>query len=242
VNVLGQPANATQVTLRFSPEVEAALIRLADALALTLSLPSAAIQLPACEHAPAIVAELGCGDATNRTPVSVRAVLDVSSLNSPAASPPPPAPFQMGWKTPKRVEVMRREYPRGTPMPEIRALLEQLPGAKLPHNGLLQGHCAGMGLRRPQIEPETTKPETTKIAAPQAEPEPQRRPATSADLPSSRPAPGPVTVSHEFARRWGAERGLSSRTLDLDAVNVKRRGLGLNEFRLESPGGLRRLG
>ena len=126
--------------------------------------------------------------------------------------------------TPERIEVLRREWPKGTDVHEIGELLAALPGAPVVSTGAIGVRAAGLGLRRPSGHGVPPK------AAPASRP--------MLDV-SGGP---PVVVDWQQMEKWAAERGISSSELygmerkkALALVNAKRKDLGLPAFRLQAP-------
>jgi len=155
----------------------------------------------------------------------------------PAAARPLPAPAedadQERWSA-ERDALLRAIYPPGTPMTEMHARLNALPGALIGKEQIWS-RVSAMGLRRRKPDPDAPPPS------------PSPAPASShlgrmdaVGQVSRAIAAGPVRADFPTVARWAGERGIACRTrADLGAVNAKRRALGLPEFELP-PIGTRR--
>lgn len=198
--------NEVRITVDLSPDARAALDRLCRALsdhaqvfaeaiarcvaeiARTLeTAPPMAVRTEPPAHMPEVSGAIGAphGVAPPETP------------RATVARPSPASSAARVWSE-ERKEVLRREYPAGTPRAAILARINALPGPNVTPDRM-SVQAANMGLRRPGRE-------------------------------VARDAAAPVETDHATALRWGAERGLDPHRLDLDAVNAKRRALGLPEF------------
>ena len=134
---------------------------------------------------------------------------------SPERAEAPVDPLQKFY--PERNEIIKREWPKGTPTPEILAMLHALPGAQI-NARLLQIKACKLGVHRAPAAPKAT---------PEEAPAPSRMEALMAV--SRRPEfdPGPsVAVDFEQVRRWASERGVRFDIWDdLPKVNERRESL-----------------
>lgn len=168
----------------------------------------------------------------------------------PVVASKPPADVGQSLWSPARNQIVIEQWPLGTGIDEIKALLDALPGRPVPRDRIAI-QAAALKVKRPPKVPEAP---TTAAAQPEpaiAPPVPPR------DLPAPVPASArppepqpkltrteallraarsvaptaPVLADLEQVRTWAAERGVEFRDWDdLRAVNSRRERLGLAPF------------
>lgn len=122
---------------------------------------------------------------------------------------------------PARLDIIRREWPRGTPVGEVTAMLNEMPG-KAVDNTRVSLQATKLGVRRPG----PSHPAASPFRPPPTPPTPPPPP-----IPPSIHGEG-VLVNFEQVRRWAAERGIQFTTWDdLPKVNRKREALGQGTFK-----------
>jgi hypothetical protein len=146
-----------------------------------------------------------------------------------------------------RNRVIVREWPAGTPEPEIRRMCEALPGATIPP-GRIAVQAAHLKVRRPDRQIESRPPVAPppgrlellrQVAASLAKPAPPTAPPKVDKrfaVPEFDPGPS-IYAEHGQVQRWAAERGIQFVTWeDLPKVNAKRVDLKQPEYkRANSP-------
>lgn len=217
------PVVSVEVTVRLDPASLAAIAELARAL---MAAPAAS---PRPEPAPA-------QEMPQPAVIGSRAGEEQGAVVE-ALRPPPPtvsAPKAMTaadvisrrgavW-TDERKALLAELYPCGTALDVILERLNALPGPAVPNKDNIGVQAFNLGIKR-----NVTAREAAKAAAPTFRP----------DLP---PVPRPlqpdhVTVAYSTAFAWAGERGLASTRggMDIEAVNRKRRELGLPPFVISRP-------
>jgi hypothetical protein len=109
-----------EFSLRFPPEAQASVDRLRAALA----------------------------EVQNVLP-DVLALLDALGLNKPKMNGAKHITIHPRWRTPERAERLRSLWPDGTPVREIKAILESDGGNPVPNEHALGVWAAKLGLHRP---------------------------------------------------------------------------------------------
>jgi len=144
-----------------------------------------------------------------------------------------PAEAQV-WRTPARAEVLRREWPLGTPAAAIRPMLAALPGAKLPYGVDISIWASQLGRQRPEgfrgrrtiraapAEAEAAAPadDVAAITAP-APAGPAAAAVIQVAAHPQPPAPvaAPVEADFRVIRAWCEARGMRFDGANIDAIN-----------------------
>ena len=138
---------------------------------------------------------------------------------SPERAEAPVDPLQKFY--PERNEIIKREWPKGTPTPEILAMLHALPGAQI-NARLLYIKAGKLGVHRAPSAPKATPAPDTAVDL-----SPLLSIATATERKRPEFDPGPsVAVDFEQVRRWASERGVRFDIWDdLPKVNERRESL-----------------
>lgn len=196
--------------------------------------PAPPVVEPPPEIAPAPAAEV--------EPPLTPLPYDVHRDQEGKPSPPLKAVFLTDTRKfyPARNEIICREWPRGTGVKEIEAMLNELPGAPIASDRI-PGQAARLDVHRPGRNP--SNPFALKQDLTQVPPKDRmsvlRQVAASLKpppIPATMPGAAPIAVEFEQVRRWAGERGMQFRTWeDLPQVNRKREQLGQATFKRNFP-------